>query len=275
MLNILIPLGGKSKYFEEEQYHSPVSLIEINNIPMIEWVIRNLNQIEEEKRFLFVVRKEDCKKHHLDNVLRLLTEDNCEIIQLGQETKGALCSSLLAIDHINSEDSLIIANGDQYIDEDLNGIIRGFHERELDFGALCFESVHPRWSFVRLDENLKVIEASEKVPISRHAMAGFYYYRRGQDFVRAAMSAIEKGSSYQGTFFNSATINELVLLGKNLEITKISKKNYHAFFSPQRIQEFQKKSGLGIRSLTEEYVRAFNQRDLAGLASMFADGITP
>ncbi len=45
---------------------------------------------------------------------------------------------------------------------------------------VTFESLHPRWSFVRRGGNGLVSEAAEKRVISRDAIAGFYYYRTGK-----------------------------------------------------------------------------------------------
>ena len=67
--------------------------------------------------FIFIVNSEDCKKFHLHNILRLLSE-KCSVVKVNEETKGALCSILLGIKHINSKEELIICNGDQIIDCD-------------------------------------------------------------------------------------------------------------------------------------------------------------
>ena len=111
------------------------------------------------------------------------------MVQQG-ETKGAACSCLLAINHIPPDDPLIVANADQIIDWDLNAVLSYFEEGDFDAGTICFESVHPRRSYVAVDEQGEVVEAAEKKPISRNAIAGFYYYRRGSDFIQAAMKSI-------------------------------------------------------------------------------------
>ena len=54
----------------------------------------------------------------LDNTLRLLSP-GCEIVKLKKVTKGGLCSTLMAVDKINKEDSLLILNGDQIMDSKL------------------------------------------------------------------------------------------------------------------------------------------------------------
>ena len=238
MLNILVPMGGVND-FDSEEYRYPKPLIEINGKPLIELVVACLDQIEGDKRFIFIVNASDCQKYYLDSVLRLVTNDRGIVIQLEHETKGAACSALMAIDSIDNNDALIISNGDHIFDCDLNGIISEFDYREVDAGVVCFDSVHPKWSFVRLDENNKIIETAEKRPLSRNAIAGLYYFKRGSDFVWAAMKTIEKDASVNGRFYVAPTLNELVLEGKNLEIHSIPSSAYHNFYSPHKLKEYE------------------------------------
>lgn len=240
MINILIPLGGKSPFFDNEEYPFPKPLIEINGKPMIEIVLDNLCKIKKGKRFIFIVNPDDCHKYHLDNVLNLLTDNNCIIIKLASETKGAACSSLMAIEHINNQDKLLISNGDQVINKDLNEILDHFEKKNIYAGAVCFDSVHPKWSYVRLDENNKIVETAEKRPISKNAIAGLYYFKHGSDFVTSAMKTIEKDANVNGLYYIAPTLNEMVLENKNLEIFKIQNNQYHSFYSPQKIKEYEK-----------------------------------
>ncbi len=239
MINILVPLGGKSVFFDSKEYIYPKPIIDIGGKPMIQHTIENLNQIEGEKRFIFVASTQDCTKFHLDNILRLLTDNNCDIIQLPKDTKGAVCSALMAIEHINTDDQLIISNGDQIVEEDLNHVLSHFNERNIDAGTICFESVHPKWSFVRLDENNKIVQTAEKQPISKFAIAGFYYFRKGKDFVESAMRTIEKGAEVNGLYFIAPTLNEMVLENRNLEMYSIKPHQYINFYSPKRIEDYE------------------------------------
>lgn len=238
MLNVLIPMGGVTD-FGSEEYRYPKPLIELNGKPMIELVVECLNQIKGDKRFIFLVNAADCQKFHLDSVLRLITNDGGIVIQLEKETAGAACSALMAIDHIDNDDALIISSGDHIFDYDLNLAISEFESNEADAATVCFDSVHPKWSFVRLDENNKIIETAEKRPLSRNAIAGLYYFRRGSDFVQAAMKTIEKDASVNGRFFIAPTLNELVLEGMNLAIHVIPSSSYHNFYSPHKLKEYE------------------------------------
>jgi len=239
MINILIPLGGKTTFFDSEEYPFPKPVIEINGKPMIELVLANFLKMKRDKKFIFIVKEEDCNKYHLDNTLKLLTNSNCHIIKLIGETKGAVCSALMAVEYINNNDQLIISNGDQIIDGDFDAFINSFEKRKVDAGVICFESVHPKWSYVRLDENNKVIQTAEKNPISKNAIAGLYYFRQGSLFIQAAMSSVEKEASVGGLYYVAPVYNELVLENKNLEIIRIRPEQYHSFYSPQKIKEYE------------------------------------
>ncbi len=240
MINVLMPLSGGSKFFDSEEYFYPKMLIEIQGKPMVQHAIENLQTIHKELQFVFIVKKSDCAKFHLDDTLRLLANDSCKIIMLDHETKGAACSALMAVDEINNNDPLIISNFDQIIDANLSKLYSEFKSSEADAGCLVFNTTHPRWSFVLLDEQDFVLETAEKRPLSRNAIAGLYYYRRGKDFVDAAQSMIRKSCSNADNFFVSPTFNELILKNKKIKALKIPNEQYHSFYTPQKIEEYEK-----------------------------------
>jgi dTDP-glucose pyrophosphorylase len=240
MLNVLVPLAGNSNFFHIDEYPFPKPLIEIDGITMIQHVISNLNQINIEKKFIFIVRNEDCVKYHLDNILRILTKNECVIIKLEKDTKGAACSALMAIDYINNNELLLISNGDQIVSENLNNILDYMLSNDFDAGTVCFNSIHPKWSYVKVDSNNRIIEAAEKRPISKNAIAGLYYFREGRYFVQAAMKSIINGRDVNGVYYIAPTLNELILENKILGIYKIEDNKYHSFYSPQKIKEYEK-----------------------------------
>ena len=87
MLNILIPLAGKSNLINEEQYPFPKPLIEINNKTIIERVIENISNIDQEIMFIFIFNDEDCQVS-FDSTLNMITNGNCKIIKLKKSNKG-------------------------------------------------------------------------------------------------------------------------------------------------------------------------------------------
>jgi dTDP-glucose pyrophosphorylase len=239
MLNILIPLAGPTPFFDSSEYPFPKPLIEIRGLPMIEHLIANLKSIEAEKRFIFLLRDDDCSRFHLDETVRLLAGEDSIILRVKGETKGAVCSSLLAIDYIDNDEPLVISNGDQLFAKGLSERILDLCRDDGDGGCVVFGSVHPRWSYVRLENDHQIVEASEKRPISKNAIAGVYVFRRGSDFVQGAKEAIRKDASVGGSYFVSAVFNELILLNRTLRAVAVPNEDYVTFYSPQKISEYE------------------------------------
>jgi dTDP-glucose pyrophosphorylase len=214
--------------------------MEINGRPMIQLVLENLMTIRTKFRCLFIINDSDAKKYHLDNVLRMLTNNNCDIVVQDGPTKGAVCTLLLGVQYLNHDNPILIANVDQIIDHDLNAILDDFDTNGADGGLVCFDSVHPQWSYARVVGDNTLVETAEKRPISRNAIAGLYYFRRGRDFVSSSMKAIEKDRSHEGRFYTSLTYNEMVLQNKKLFVYRIAANEYHSFYAPNKITEYEK-----------------------------------
>jgi len=243
MLKIIIPLAGSSDLFLNAGYAYPKPLIEINGAPMIQLVIEKTASITAPCEFVFIIRNEDSSKYHLDNTLKLLAP-NCEIIKLKKGTKGGLCSVLMAIDGIKFDDSLIILNGDQFIEGDFSEFLKFWQQNDADAGVVTFQSVHPRWSYARL-ENGQVVQTAEKNPISKYAIAGYYYFKKAQVFFDCAFQTIMNDVQTEGSYYISPVINEYVLKNKKVLNYQIENNQYHSFYSPQMLREFEKNKVYG------------------------------
>lgn len=236
-MNIVLPLAGISN-FDSKNFFYPLPLIEVGGIPLIEYVTKNLKTIEGENKFIYILKEENCIKYHLDNTLKLLTP-NCEIVVLKASTKGAVCSILMAVDVVNKDEETVVVNADQIFNVNLNEVITKFRQEGAVGGVITFHSVHPRWSYVLNDKDLNVLQAVEKNPISRNAIAGFYYFKSFQMFIESAFNAIEIEDFYNDSLFTSALLNQLVLMNKKVINFEIESKNYKSFYSPQKIKEFE------------------------------------
>jgi NDP-sugar pyrophosphorylase family protein len=238
MLKIVIPLAGTSDLFINAGFHYPKPLIESRGKTLIEWVIQNPSRHSALNNFLFVIREEDVVKYHLDNTLKLLSP-TCEIVILKKSTRGSLCSVLMSIDFIGDDDELLILNGDQVIDFDFNQFYNYWKEIDADAGLVLFESVHPRWSYARLENNI-VVETAEKNPISNKSIAGYYYFKNAKDFFENAFEVILNDVKYENNFFISPVINQYVLKNHKVGSFQIDKNLYHSFYSPQMLIEFER-----------------------------------
>lgn len=238
MINVLLPAMGTSAFFKDAYFPKP--LTEINGKTMIEMVIEDYKSLNPQS-YIFVFNDDDCRKFHLDSSVSILAPMS-KVIKLHNQTAGALCTCLMAIDYINNEDPLIIANSDQIIDIDYVKVIDYFNSNNADAGMITFTSIHPRWSYANIC-NDEVIEVAEKRPISKNAIAGFYYYRKGKYFIDAAKKAMLKQNNLDGRYYISSSMNELILMGKKVGYYKIHNNLYKSFYSPAKIKEYEE----GIR----------------------------
>ena len=243
---IVLPTAGGDEAFKDRGFPYCKPLTEIHGKPLIEHVWRSLAPLSA-SRHVFVIRKEDAKRAHLGDVLRLMDPD-CAVIATEGPTAGAACTALLAIEQIDPERELVISNGDQVLTCDMASAVADFRRRDLDGGTLIFDSVHPRWSFVRIGENSLVTEAAEKRPISRHATAGFYYFKRGRDFIRSAQEMIRKDAHVDGAFYVCPAFNEMILRHARIGVYPISRTDYVSLANPQNVEEYEQSLTSGARS---------------------------
>ena len=229
--------------FYEDNYY-PQNVVDINGKPMIEHVIENYAMLED-VRYTVCLFREECDKFHTDKIVSVLTGGNCNIIKQENMTGGALCTALLTVDYVGTDDELIITNSDQIITMGINEAVASFRKESRDCGVITFKSVHPRWSYARVDSENNVVEVAEKHPLSNHAIAGFYYFAHGSDFIEAAKDSLRKRETYEGRYFISSAINEIILENKSVGYYEIPVENYRSFYSPEKIAEFHR--GLGTK----------------------------
>lgn len=239
MMILLIPIADKTNFFTEAGYLYPKPLVEILGKPMIQLVIDNLTNKTNFSKIIFLVNAEYCDKFHLDNTLKLISPVPCEIIKIFGETKGALCTVLSAVDLVNFDGALVISNGDQIFNKGVSSYISSFLKSSFDAAALTIESVHPRWSYLRLNDSGEVVEASEKNPISKIAIAGLYMYKKASEFISYAFDSLESGDDIQGNFYIAPVFNQYLLNGKSIGNYPVPTESFYSFYTPQRVQEYE------------------------------------
>lgn len=239
MLNVIIPIAGSSEGFAKEGHFYPKPIIEIKGKPMIQWVTEPLYTITVPFKLIFIIKEEDASTFHLDNILKIL-HPKSEIIQLKKETKGGLCSVLMAIDCINDADPLLLLNSDQILNIDFQKVLNYWEHNQVEAGVVTFPSIHPRWSYILVRQD-KIIQTAEKNPISNMAIAGYYYFNNSGNFFSSAFNSIIKDDNVKGNFYISSVLNEYILNNQKVSFWEIDKNEYTSFYSPNLISKFENK----------------------------------
>lgn len=218
-MNVLIPMAGAGSRFEKAGYTFPKPLIEVNGKPMIQVVVENLNI---DANFIYVVQKSHREKYNLDTLLNLITP-NCKIVEVDGITEGAACTALLAKEYINSDLPLFFANSDQFVEWNSNDFFYKMQETNVDGGIVTFEATHPKWSFAKTNESGFVTEVAEKNPISNIATVGFYYWKKGSDFVKYAEQMIERDVRVNNEFYVCPVFNQAIQDSKKITTFNIER----------------------------------------------------
>ena len=211
-LNVVIPMAGHGSRFSEAGYCFPKPLIEVNGKPMIQTVVENLNV---DANYTFIVQKEHYEKYALKYLLNMIAP-GCNIVIVDSVTQGAACTVLLAKGIIDNDQPLLLANSDQIIDWNSQDFYYTCENQSYDGCILTFESLHPKWSFAKIDANGLVTEVAEKKPISNIATVGIYYWKQGSDFVKYAETMILNNVRVNNEFYVCPVFNEAIKDNKRI-----------------------------------------------------------
>ncbi len=235
-VNVILLSGKKcDASFGDGEY--PEYLLERNGKPLIQYLIERCATLDP-KKIICTFSNSDINKLHLRNMVQQM-HPSATVLPIHNVTRGAACTALLASEQIDNEDELLILSVSDFLDVALLDVVRTYRDKGEDAGVVIFNSLHPRYSFVRLDGEGRVIEAAEKNPISPHAVAGMYWFKSGSDFVTAAKDMIRKDARINDNFFIAPVLNELVLQHKKIGSYQIDSAQYHPLKTSSQLQAFE------------------------------------
>ena len=241
--NLVIPMAGEGKRFVDAGYTTPKPFIPVGPVTMIAHAMQGLRPRTGDHLCLRTVWIINAAHRPVAHEYAALF--GAHLVTAPGVTQGAACTVLLAAQHFNNDLPLIIANCDQWLE---TGVIEDFLD-QLDTSAcdgsmLVFPSDHPKWSYARLDpETMRVVEVAEKIPMSRFATVGVYFFRRGKDFLDAATIMLQRNARSRGEFYVAPVFNELVLDGMDVRVYQIRPDQMHGLGTPEDVAAFNQERG--------------------------------
>jgi dTDP-glucose pyrophosphorylase len=166
------------------------------------------------------VRQEHVDGYNIDTILKEKFGDDIHITAIDYTTDGALCTCLLAEEHIDNDNPLVIFTPDCYFEPQFNP--KAIDEK-YDGMVVTFKSDSSAHSYVVLNDDGHVIKAAEKEVISNNAAGGLYYYRKGSDFVKYGRQSIESNDRVNNEFYICPVFNSLIRDGGKVGIEKNTK----------------------------------------------------
>jgi len=220
----------------------PTCLAELDGVSLIERIVQNTCNISD-ANYDFAILKKDAEIFHLDKVIKLLVP-KASVTKIPETTMGSACTALLAACKLPKDSPLLIVSANELVDLDLSMVVNVFHQRNLDGGTLVFRSIHPRYSYVRLNRDDLVIEAVQQRPISQHATVGVFWFKITEDFVEAVKSTIRKNAVIADKFYVAPTFNELILKQKRVGVFHLDVNKYRPLKTERQVQQFEQMSSI-------------------------------
>ena len=234
-LNILILAAGG----QEENTKPPAYLSEYSGRTALELIFEQLSDIDAETVSI-CLDAHDIIRYHAKRVARLISP-NVKVFQIERQTGGSGCTALLAACQLAQDNELLIVSANELIKADIAAVLDEFRLQGFDGGLLCFSSLNPRYSFVKLDESGQAVEVSQRNPISKNATAGLFWYKTTAEFVRSAKQIILKDNKTDGLFFVAPAYNEMILSGQTIGVKSIENELYIPLKDTDQLRDYQRK----------------------------------
>jgi hypothetical protein len=234
VINILVLASSKS-HSKNTDKEFPLCLTEIRGFSLLERIVKNSANIAD-SQYSFTFLETEAVRFHLVKVASLLVP-SARSTQVPEMSQGSACTALLAACQLDQAAELLIISANELVDIQLAEVIEEFRNRNLDAGTLTFRSIHPRYSYVRLNDEGLVIEAAQCDPISFFATAGIFWFAKTIYFVEGAKNLIRKDENVAGSYFIAPTFNQLILMQKKIGIKELDISKYLPLKNEQQVDQ--------------------------------------
>lgn len=238
-IDVVITMGGLGSRFRKMGYNVPKYMINAKGKTLFEWSIISLGGYAADvNQYIFIAMKEDSidVKDFIDQQCKKLGILRYRVILLDYLTDGQATTAMKAEKYWDLDNSLLIYNIDTYVE------VGNMNSGELkgDGFIPCFQAEGDHWSFVRLDENGKVVEIKEKERISDYCTLGAYYFKTCRlyrdlydEYYNNNRAALVNGEKYIAPLYNY-----LLSKGGEVYISNIKSKYVHVLGTPEELQIF-------------------------------------
>lgn len=206
-INIVIPMAGRGQRFIDAGYTTPKPLLKIGDKEIIGHIIDSMRV--PNAQFIFIVRQDHCDEYQLDKKL-LEFEPNAKIVKINEVTQGSVCTVLLAKEHFNDNNPVIIKDCDEITNWDPYHFFEFVDRNKADGAIVTIHTEKPSFSFARVNHRGEILETAEKRAISNYGSVGIYYFARGTDLIRYAQRMIDKDIRTNNEFYTAPVYNQFI-----------------------------------------------------------------
>jgi dTDP-glucose pyrophosphorylase len=237
-LHIIMPMAGEGLRFLKGGYKIPKPLIQFKNKTLFERAIMSVAAINAPYKYSFVVRQEHIELYQIDHYIKSIFPD-AFIFSVEQTTRGAVETCLFAKDAIDINDAILILDCDlEFHSQEFNERVTSILSVPVEYingGILVsFNAENPRYSFAEIQENRIVIRTAEKEVISKHALAGAYFFSKAASFLFASDALFRDNSWNKSEYYVSLLFNYLINRREKVFLTKVDR--YSSYGTPEELE---------------------------------------
>ena len=233
---ILIPLGGIGKRFKDNNYNKPKALIEVNNKPIISYLLDNLNIKNID--YIFIPYNKEYQSYNFEEFLTKKYENiRFRFFCLENNTNGAAETIHIAINNLKEERDIPVMclDCDSFYTYDIISIWNG------ENCVLTIEDLNqnPIYSYVKTNNNNQIEEIKEKYKISNNACTGAYGFKSLYELKHYTGILIKKNITQKNEFYTSGVIEYMINDGHIFKNIEILNKYFFSLGTPSQIKEYE------------------------------------
>lgn len=233
-MKIIITMAGMGSRFKEAGYTVPKHEIVIKNKTLFEWSLLSLIDFFDEE-FIFITRKEAYNLEFIEKICNKLNIKKYKIKELDYLTDGQASTAFLCDGLISEDESILIYNIDTYVKE--YSILKS-DLKKYDGFIPVFKAEGEKWSFIKIDENNKVIDVVEKIRISDLASIGFYYFKNWKDYKEIYLKYKEEIKKNFKEVYIAPMYRYLLQNKKEIGYIILNEEDVHILGTPEDLKKF-------------------------------------
>ena len=229
---IIIPLGGIGSRFRKKGYRLPKPLINVMGKPIICWLIDNL--VMDDIDCIVIPYNKELLNYRFESILRKkYPKYNFKFIALDRNTGGAAETLYIALSELEMMDCPVLSlDGDSFYLEDLNW--------KGENCVYCFNDISKEeiYSYVKVDNDGKIVDIMEKRKISDNACSGGYGFKSWMELKKYCKLIIDSNIKQKGEFYTSTVIKEMLGDGLRFEMNIVGSDNFICLGTPLHVRIF-------------------------------------
>lgn len=217
-MNIIFPINGLGKRFENEGYNKPKPLIPINGTPMFSLVLENLTFDPSDQ--VYIIYNRILSNFQFEDLIReranfgALRQDNIHFVKLNKDTNGAVETILEGVGGLNLTGETLFLDCDTIYFDDVLSWARN-SQRSKIFYSVKDENEKPIYSYIQTDRaNGRVLSIKEKVKISNFANTGAYFFNDFKLFQEVGRKLISNKERQNNEYYISGVYNDIIERGE-------------------------------------------------------------